>query len=169
MTDDLYDLHGLAVSLAATLSDVLAEGGLDDASVPVVELALPSRPEHGDLTTNAAMVCAKRAGRAPRELAEALGERWQAGPGAGVCDRFEVAGPGFLNLFLSSAWYRGAVQRMLDPGPDYGRDVLPSPERRATNVEFVSVNPTGPLHVGHARYAAYGDALCRSSRSPGTA
>ncbi|HEX7610377.1 MAG TPA: arginine--tRNA ligase, partial [Solirubrobacteraceae bacterium] len=112
MTDDLYDLNGLATSLAATLRELLTEAGVADADVPAVELALPARPEHGDLTTNAAMVSAKRAGRPPRELAQALGERWQAGPGAALCERASVAGPGFLNLFLNAAWYRGAVQRM---------------------------------------------------------
>jgi arginyl-tRNA synthetase len=161
MTDDLYDLSGLAASLAATLQELLAEAGVADAAVPLVELALPARPEHGDLTTNAAMVSAKRAGRPPRDLAQALGERWQAGPGAALCERMDVAGPGFLNLFLEAAWYRGAVERMRAAGPDFGRDVLPEEDRLKMNVEFVSVNPTGPLHVGHARYASYGDALCR--------
>src|SRR5665648_842657 len=61
----------------------------------------------------------------------------------------------------SAAWYRGAVERMRAAGPDFGRDALPHDERLKMNVEFVSVNPTGPLHVGHARYASYGDALCR--------
>lgn len=161
MTDDLYDLNGLATSLAATLRELLAEAGVAEAALPAVELALPARPEHGDLTTNAAMVSAKRAGRPPRELAAALGERWQAGPGAALCDRVEVAGPGFLNLFLDAAWYRGALERMRAAGHDFGRDALPHGERLKMNVEFVSVNPTGPLHVGHARYASYGDALCR--------
>jgi arginyl-tRNA synthetase len=161
MSDDLYDLNGLATSLAATLRELLAEAGVADAAVPLVELALPARPEHGDLTTNVALVSAKRAGRAPRELAQALGERWRAGPGAALCERVEVAGPGFLNLFLDAAWYRGAVERMCVAGPDFGRGVLSQGERLKMNVEFVSVNPTGPLHVGHARYASYGDALCR--------
>ena len=71
MTDDLFDLSGLAASLAATLADVLAE-------LPAVELALAARPEHGDLTTNAALVSAKMAGMAPRDLATVLGERWLA-------------------------------------------------------------------------------------------
>lgn len=161
MTDDLYDLNGLATSLAATLRELLAEAGVADPAVPAVELALPARPEHGDLTTNAAMVSAKRAGRPPRELAQALGERWQAGPGAALCERASVAGPGFLNLFLDAAWYRGALRRMRAAGSDFGRGALPHDERLKMNVEFVSVNPTGPLHVGHARYASYGDALCR--------
>ncbi|MFA4964639.1 MAG: arginine--tRNA ligase [Thermoleophilia bacterium] len=159
MTDDLYDLHGLSASLQAALAGVLGEGG--GAETPAVELAVPARPEHGDLTTNAAMVSAKRARRPPREIAEELGAGWLAGPGAAVCERYEVAGPGFLNLFLLPAWYRGALQRLLAEGRDYGRGCLPAAERLTMNVEFVSVNPTGPLHVGHARYASYGDALCR--------
>jgi len=161
MSDDLYDLDGLAASLGATLAALLAESGTLATDLPPVELALPARPEHGDLTTNAAMVTAKRAGRPPRELAEALGERWMAGPGAALCERVEVAGPGFLNLFLNDVWYRGALASMLEAGADYGRGSLPETRRLKVNVEFVSVNPTGPLHVGHARYASYGDALCR--------
>ena len=161
MSDDLYDLNGLAASLQAALEHELAAAGTSEIAAPAVELSLPARPEHGDVTTNAALVTAKRAGRAPRELAEAVGARWKAGAGAGVCDRFEVAGPGFLNLFLRDAWYRGALDRLLAEGGDYGRGALPADRRQKMNVEFVSVNPTGPLHVGHARYASYGDALCR--------
>ena len=160
MSDDLYDLNGLAASLQAALEQELSAGGAE-AEAPVVELSLPARPEHGDVTTNAALISAKRAGRVPRELAEALGARWLAGPGAGVCDRYEVAGPGFLNLFLNDVWYRGALDRLLEEGRDYGRGALPAARRQKMNIEFVSVNPTGPLHVGHARYASYGDALCR--------
>jgi arginyl-tRNA synthetase len=151
---ELHDFAGLAASLEHTLAAALPAAG-------VVELSVPPRPEHGDVSTNAALVYGGRAKRAPRELADELGRAWMQGDGAGLCDRYEVAGPGFLNLFLSSSWYRDAVQRMVDRGADYGRDVLPAEERRRTNIEFVSVNPTGPLHVGHARYAAYGDSLCR--------
>jgi arginyl-tRNA synthetase len=161
MSDDVYDLNGLAASLRAALGALLEEDGAAEADLPPVELGLPARAEHGDLTTNAAMVTAKRAGKPPRELAAALGERWMAGTGAALCERVEVAGPGFLNLFLTDAWYRGALARMLEEGADYGRGSLPEVLRTRVNVEFVSVNPTGPLHVGHARYASYGDALCR--------
>jgi len=161
MADDLHDLSGLAASLQAVLGGILAEAGAGQVAVPAVELAAPARPDRGDLTTNAAMISANRVARLPRELAEALGERWLAGPGAGICTRYEVAGPGFLNLFLNAAWYRGALQRMLAQGADHGRGCLPAEQRMKMNVEFVSVNPTGPLHVGHARYASYGDALCR--------
>ena len=109
MSDDLYDMNGLAASLQAALDEELAAGGATEVAAPAVELSFPARPEHGDVTTNAALVTAKRAGRVPRELAEAVGARWLAGPGAGVCDRYEVAGPGFLNLFLNDVWYRGAL------------------------------------------------------------
>jgi arginyl-tRNA synthetase len=160
MTDDLFDLNGLAVSLGAALAEVLVEAG-GEVALPTVELTLPARAEHGDLTTNAAMVSAKRAKRPPRDLAQALGERWTAGPDGVVCDHFEVAGPGFLNLFLDDSWFHGALVRMLQEGPDYGRDALPVARRERINVEYVSANPVGPLHVGNARYGAMGDALCR--------
>ena len=159
----LYDLAGLAASLDETLAALRAEqrGGQPDAgSAPPAELAISAHPEHGDVSTNAALVSSGKEGR-PRELAEELARRWMAGPGSAVCQRFEVAGPGFLNLFLKPDWYRGALQSMLDAGGDYGGGVLPMAERQRVNIEFVSVNPTGPLHVGHARYAAMGDALCR--------
>ena len=161
MSDDLYLLDGLATSLAVSLGELLGEHDAAASGLAVGELTAASRREHGDLTTNAAMVSAKRAGRPPRVLAQELGERWLAGPGKSLCERFEVAGPGFLNLFLADAWYHGALQRQLSLGADHGRGCLAEGLRRKMNVEFVSVNPTGPLHVGHARYASYGDALCR--------
>ena len=161
MRDDLYYLNGIAASLAATLRELLGEEVEATSPAPVADLSVPARREHGDLTTNAALASAKRAGRPPRELAQELGERWSAGPGRGCCERFEVAGPGFLNLFLTDEWYRGALQCQLSEGPDYGSGCVPESDRQRMNVEFVSVNPTGPLHVGHARYASYGDALCR--------
>ena len=160
MSEDLYDLNRLATSLTATLRELLGDVA-SSAAVPVAELSASARREHGDLATNVAMVVAKRAGRPPRELAQELGERWLAGPGRGVCERVEVAGPGFLNLFLADAWYRGTLERLLVEDGSFGRGCLPPERRQAINVEFVSVNPTGPLHVGHARYASYGDALCR--------
>jgi len=152
---DLYDLATLAASLQEAAAEVAGAG------VDGVELDLPPRPELGDVSSNAALVSARAARRAPRDLAGEIGARWMEQGGAGVCERYEVAGPGFLNLFLSPSWYLGAVRRMLDLGAAYGGGVLPEAERRKVNIEFVSVNPTGPLHVGHARYASYGDALCR--------
>ncbi|MGD0997570.1 MAG: arginine--tRNA ligase [Thermoleophilia bacterium] len=153
--EELYGLTGLGRSLARTLAEIVPGGPA------AAEVTLPPKPEFGDVSTPAALAVARRAGRDPRELAGELGARWCAGPGAGVCARYEVAGPGFLNLFLNDAWYRGATRRMLALGDDHGRDVLPADRRQKVNIEFVSVNPTGPLHVGHARYASMGDALCR--------
>jgi arginyl-tRNA synthetase len=168
MSDRLHDFAGLAASLDEALAAVLGgeaapgEGVAGTAaSSPAADLTLPPRREQGDVTTNAALINAKRARRAPRDLAQRLGDAWLAAGGAGVCDRVEVAGPGFLNLFLNPSWYRGAVQRMLDAGADYGCGVLPAERRRRINVEYVSANPVGPLHVGNARYGAMGDALCR--------
>ena len=171
MSDRLHDFAGLAASLDEALAGVLGgeeaagEGAAGTAAPsPAADLTLPPRREQGDVTTNAALINAKRARCAPRDLAQRLGDAWLAAGGAGVCDRVEVAGPGFLNLFLSPSWYRGAVQRMLDAGADYGRGVLPAERRRRVNVEYVSANPVGPLHVGNARYGAMGDALCRDLR-----
>ena len=167
--EELYGLSGLGRSLGRTLATIVpvtdrpagAEpAGAEPALLPI-ELTLPPKPEFGDVSTPVALAAARLAGRSPRELAGELGAAWCAGPGAGVCERFEVAGPGFLNLFLNDGWYRGAIRHMLALGDDHGRDVLPADRRQKVNVEFVSVNPTGPLHVGHARYAAMGDALCR--------
>jgi arginyl-tRNA synthetase len=154
----MTELHDLA-ALAASFDDTAA--AIVGRRLAGTELSVPPRPDLGDLSSNAALVGAKAAARPPRELADEIGRSWAAGAGAGICERYEVAGPGFLNVFLAPEWYRGAAQRMLDRGAEYGGGVLPLAERRRTNIEFVSVNPTGPLHVGHARYASYGDALCR--------
>ncbi|HOT23977.1 MAG TPA: arginine--tRNA ligase [Thermoleophilia bacterium] len=168
MTDRLYDFAGLSASLDEALVAVLGEseaaaGGAAVTAAPpaAAELTLPPRRDQGDITTNAALVNARRAGCAPRDLAQRLGEAWLGAGGAAVCARLEVAGPGFLNIFLAPSWFRGAVQRMLDAGRDYGRGVLPPERRLRVNVEYVSANPVGPLHVGNARYGAMGDALCR--------
>ena len=184
----LYDFAGLSASLTRTVAALFAAGGGVGAagsasgsaagsvpgsaagsaaggapaeSLPDLELTIPPRREQGDVTTNIALLVASKLGRTPREFADELGRAWVAGDGAAVCDRYEVAGPGFLNLFLSDEWYVGAVQAILTAGSAYGAGVLAPERRQNVNVEFVSVNPTGPLHVGHARYAAYGDALCR--------
>ena len=120
-------------------------------------LERPPRTELGDYSTNAAMLLAPVLKAAPRQIAEQLGGGLADRLGSRL-DRIEVAGPGFLNVFLADAWYADAAARMLAEGEDIGAGGA-SPRR--INVEFVSANPTGPLHVGHARNAAYGDALSR--------
>lgn len=127
--------------------------GLDLSAVAVEP---PRDPAHGDMATNAAMVLAKPAGKAPRVIAEALAARLAADPRIALA---EVAGPGFLNLRLRPAVWQGLVAAVLGQGADYGRSTIGAGQR--VNVEFVSANPTGPMHVGHVRGAVVGDALAR--------
>ena len=123
-----------------------------------ITLERPPRAELGDYSTNAALLLAPAVGRPPREVAERLGSLLQSRLGASL-GRFEVAGPGFLNLFLADRWLAGALAGALAAGEDFAAGAARAPERIL--VEFVSANPTGPMHVGHARNAAYGDALAR--------
>ncbi len=134
-----------------------ANGTLPADTVPpdfVVER--PKTREHGDFATNAAMLLAKAARTNPRALAQALVE---ALPASGDVARVEIAGPGFINFHLSSAAYRHEAARVLKDGEDYGRNQ--SGNGVTVGVEYVSANPTGPLHVGHGRAAAIGDSLAR--------
>jgi arginyl-tRNA synthetase len=121
-------------------------------TTPKIERARDSR--HGDFATNVAMVLAKQAHRNPRELAHALLE---AMPTSELVERCEIAGPGFLNFYLSATAYHRLVPQILNQGHDYGRSRLGNGKR--VQVEFVSANPTGPLHVGHGRGAAYGSVV----------
>ena len=124
--------------------------GLDFATVAVEP---PRDPAHGDMATNAAMVLAKPAGMKPREIADRLAARL-TDPRIGAA---EVAGPGFLNLRLSPAVWQGVVAIAIREGTDFGRSAIGAGQK--VNVEFVSANPTGPMHVGHVRGAVFGDAL----------
>ena len=125
--------------------------GLDTARVAVEP---PRDRGHGDLSTNAAMVLAKPAGRKPRDLAEALAERLRAHDDV---TEVEVAGPGFINLRLTTAVWTARLAEILNDGTAYGDSDMGRGE--PVNVEYVSANPTGPLTVGHARGAVVGDAL----------
>ncbi|WCR10118.1 arginine--tRNA ligase [Paracoccus stylophorae] len=124
--------------------------GLDYANVAVEP---PRDPAHGDLATNAAMVLAKPAAMKPRELAEKLAARLTDPR----IEKAEIAGPGFLNLRLSPSVWQDIVATAIRAGNDFGRSTFGQGER--VNVEFVSANPTGPMHVGHVRGAVFGDAL----------
>jgi arginyl-tRNA synthetase len=137
--------------LAALAAEGMLPAGLDMANVSVEP---PRDPGHGDMMTNAAMVLAKPSGVQPRSLAEALAARLLRDGRIAAAD---VAGPGFLNLKLSAPVWQGVVKTALEAGPDYGRSQLGA--GRKVNIEFVSANPTGPMHVGHVRGAVVGDAL----------
>src|SRR5271154_5770917 len=123
-----------------------------------ITLERPPRAEFGDYSTNAALLLAPGLGPPPREVAERLGKELERRLGASL-ERFEVAGPGFLNLFLSDSWLISALADVLDAGELFGAGGAEAVEHML--IEFVSANPTGPMHVGHARNAAYGDALAR--------
>ncbi|MFB9223424.1 arginine--tRNA ligase [Paracoccus cavernae] len=137
------------------LSKLAASGVLPDGlDMTAVAVEPPRDPAHGDMATNAAMVLAKPAGKKPREIADALAELLREDPRITAAD---VAGPGFLNLRLADDNWQGVVRSALEAGADYGRSTLG--QGLKVNVEFVSANPTGPMHVGHTRGAVFGDAL----------
>ncbi|HEU4867139.1 MAG TPA: arginine--tRNA ligase [Actinomycetota bacterium] len=144
----------LAGLLEAGLDKMRADGTLDAVS-PAVELTRPARPEHGEFATNLPLTLAKSARMAPRSLAEQLVE---ALPRSDLVERAEVAGPGFINFHLAKGWLGSTVRDIAERAEDFGRGAA-KPERIL--IEFVSANPTGPLHVGSGRNAAYGDALAR--------
>jgi arginyl-tRNA synthetase len=143
------------------LERILTEGvrqiAPDLAKVHVV-LEKPRRPEHGDYSSTVPLQLAKTLGKPPREIAEELRRTTaQAIANAGVCEPLELAGAGFLNIRLKSTAKQAVVAEILKQGSNYGRVSAIKPEKMM--VEFVSANPTGPLHVGHGRQAALGDAL----------
>jgi arginyl-tRNA synthetase len=150
-TDPLEFLRIAVIDAAEQLA-----GG--DGERSAITLERPRRAQFGDYSTNAALLLAPGLGVSPRELAEQLGGALRERLGASL-ERFEVAGPGFLNLFVSDRWLTAALAHALDAGEGFGAGAAERPERIL--VEFVSANPTGPMHVGHARNAAYGDALAR--------
>lgn len=125
-----------------------------EAARPAITLAKPRQADHGDFTCTVAMQMAKALKRNPRELATAIVNALARSP---LLERAEVAGPGFINLFLTPEARRSVIRHVLTSGADYGRSGAGAGQR--VQVEFVSANPTGPLHVGHGRGAAYGDSL----------
>jgi arginyl-tRNA synthetase len=147
-------------ALAALVRDAAASVlGDPGAELPEIELDRPKQPEHGDLASNIALQLARVARRKPRELAEAIRDALIAADGGRLLDAAEVAGPGFINLRLTPGARRAVVARVLCEGARFGR-VDAGGAARKVLVEFVSANPTGPLHVGHGRQAALGDSLC---------
>jgi arginyl-tRNA synthetase len=144
----------------AQLHDAVAEAAAEVKGGPIELPALerPRGPEFGDYSSNAAMLLAPGLGEQPRAVAERAGELL-AGRLGDQLERVEVAGPGFLNLFMSDQWFRSALAALRTSGDEFGAAGARAPERIL--VEFVSANPTGPITVAAARHAAYGDSLCR--------
>ena len=146
--DVLARVHAVCTALAG---DGVLPAGLDLSRI-VVEP--PRDASHGDMATNAAMVLAKDAKAKPRDLADQIATRLRADP---LIDKVDIAGPGFINLTLKPQVWSDALRTVLREGEGYGRSAIGAGEK--VNVEYVSANPTGPMHVGHCRGAVFGDAL----------
>jgi arginyl-tRNA synthetase len=152
-----------AALLDGVLDELVAEGALPkELDRKNVTVEPPRDPAHGDLATNAAMVLAKVAGTNPRALAELVKPKLEALP---PITSVEIAGPGFINLRLKSDAWRDELKTILREGDDYGLSTIGNNER--VNVEYVSANPTGPLHMGHCRGAVIADSLARLLEAAG--
>ncbi len=152
-----------AALLDGVLDELVADGALPDGlDRKNVTVEPPRDAAHGDLATNAAMVLAKPAGTNPRALAEAIKPRLEALP---TVSAVEVAGPGFINIRLHETAWRDELRTILAKGDSYGTSTIGGNER--VNVEYVSANPTGPLHMGHCRGAVVGDSLARVLEAAG--
>src|SRR4030088_3213189 len=145
--DVLARVHAVCAALAA-------DGGWPSADLSRVVVEPPRDAAHGDMATNAAMVLAKEARSKPRDLAERIAAKLRADDMIAAVD---VAGPGFINLTLKPSAWSDALRTVLREGACYGRSAMGAGEK--VNVEYVSANPTGPMHVGHCRGAVFGDAL----------
>ncbi len=150
MRADIKGIIRSAVENAA--ADGLLSAGARDFQDIIVEK--PRKEEFGDFSTNIAMLLAPLEKKKPREIASEVSKRIALSPRVSRC---EVAGPGFINIFLSREYWQGILEDVLEKGDKYGRSAVGKGER--VQVEFVSANPTGPLHIGHGRGAAVGDAL----------
>ncbi len=150
MTNLFNDIKDEIISSIESLG-ISAEGLLDRLTVEP-----PRDPSHGDMATNAAMVLSKAAGKNPRELAQDIKKSLEE---SDKITEISIAGPGFINLRLQDSLWLDQVNHILETGNNYGRANFGN--GRKVNVEFVSANPTGPMHVGHTRGAVYGDVLCR--------
>ncbi len=161
MSEDIFSRYGALVAQA--IERLQAQGGLP-AGLALERVAVepPRDPAHGDLAVNAALTLAKQAQRAPRALAEKLLPALRAIEGV---RSGEVAGPGFINLRLEDHVWQQELPRILDAGESYGEQNLGG--GRPVLIEYVSANPTGPLHVGHARGAVFGDALANLLQKTG--
>jgi arginyl-tRNA synthetase len=146
----------LSDSVIAAIAAAVAAGDLSVEPPRVVTIERPKNREHGDYATNVALQLAKAAGRQPREVAELLAVRLRETPGVAKVD---VAGPGFLNVTLDSAEQGEVARQIVEAGAVYGHTQTLAGQR--VNLEFISANPTGPLHLGHTRWAAVGDAIGR--------
>jgi len=144
----------LKTAIAEALAAAIADGSLPPVEIPSCEVEAPPRPEMGDFACNVALALARTAKMAPRDAAQVIVAHL---PQDLPLERLEIAGPGFLNFHLSPMWLYDALRDCLAQGKDYGRSDLGAGTK--VQVEFVSANPVGPLHIGNARGGPYGDVL----------
>lgn len=157
MSNPVSDIKQSITALVRAALDAAAASGTLSAcaELPAFVVEIPADTSHGDFATNAAMVCARTFRCAPRKVAEAICQNLVL-EGSGI-ERVEIAGPGFINFFLGQGWFSEVVHSVLAQGDAYGRTSFGSGEK--VQVEFVSANPTGPMHMGNARGGAIGDCL----------
>jgi arginyl-tRNA synthetase len=157
----------LQTMIGSALAEIAKTRGIEVDALPIPQLERPKVADHGDLSTNIAMQLAKAWKTNPRDLAQALVEKLPQVSGADqLISSLEIAGPGFINLRLTPASKQLVVKEVLQQGGEFGR-VAVSNDSDKVLVEFVSANPTGPLHVGHGRQAALGDAISNLLASQG--
>ena len=150
-------------AILRAVGELTADGSFPAAALPDFRVELPADRAHGDFAANAAMVFAKPLKKNPREIAQMICDRLYLND---TCfERAEIAGPGFLNFYLAQKWYGDVVSQVIETGEDYGHVDLGKGER--VLVEFVSANPTGPMHVGNARGGAIGDTLASVLQAAG--
>ena len=146
--------QALSTTLEHAVAAILARADGSDVNVPEIQLEVPRNPEHGDFSTNVALVLAKQMKMAPRDLAAAIVAELQT---SDLLTQADTAGPGFINLRIATDAFMRVIADVHAAGVNYGRSDIGAGQR--VQIEFVSANPTGPLHVGHGRGAAYGAVL----------
>ncbi|MDH3998523.1 MAG: arginine--tRNA ligase, partial [Desulfuromonadales bacterium] len=144
----------LRQQICDALQSCFDAGTLNSGVVPEVQIEVPGNPEHGDFASNVAMTMARAEKKAPRQIAQALVDTLEQ---TDFLSKVEIAGPGFINFTLAPSCWHAVLDDIVRQGKKYGRSDFG--QKRKVQVEFVSANPTGPLHIGHGRGAATGDAV----------
>jgi len=155
----------LAKFIADALTACQKKGLLPEMNLPYIEIEVPANPDHGDYACNVAMVLASRAKQNPRKIAQLLQDHFP--DTEGILEKIEIAGPGFMNFRIRDSLWCQVLETILEQRDRYGWSDLG--REKKVQVEFVSANPTGPLHIGHARGAVVGDVLANLLQAAGYA
>jgi arginyl-tRNA synthetase len=162
----VFSARDSARSLLTAAVSGLVSDGIIGAVPPSIPVESPRRPEHGDFASNIALALAKGAAKPPHEIAEAIVARLAVG-GTALLSEASIAGPGFINLRFSNLFWQRALTTILDAGDEWGRGAPGGAGHPRILLEYISANPTGPIHVAHGRHAAVGDSLARLLRFAG--